>query len=155
MGSKHHRRCELKSDCLLFPKAKAEERLAHCSPLIAHCSLLLLWRQCQAEYRNHSFARDVHFALPGSRQVERLAVFAAIDFGLRSPGLLHISTIPLDRVGHVEPELQVAAAEFALGIFLVAGALPCFFDLHFVVGKLRNVLSAGSGHFASRQGTCS
>lgn len=45
----------------------------------------------------------------------------------------------------------MAAAEFSLGILFVAGALPGLFYFHFMVGKLRNRLSAGSGDFASGQ----
>ena len=63
-------------------------------------------------------------------------MFAAIDFGIRSPGLLGIATGLLDDVSAVEPALQVSAAEFALGVFLVAGTLARLLDLHFVMGKL-------------------
>ena len=63
-------------------------------------------------------------------------MFAAIDFGIRSPGLLGIATGLLDHVRGVEPALQVSAAEFALGVFLVAGTLARLLDLHFVMRKL-------------------
>src|ERR1700690_2385452 len=43
--------------------------------------------------------------------------------------------------------------EFSLFVFLVTGALPGLLDLDLVVGKLRNILGAGSGYFAGRQRT--
>src|SRR4029077_5328100 len=80
-------------------------------------------------------------------------MFAAIHFCLRPQGLLHVATLALDCVGPVGPELQMTAAEFALLIFFVAGALPRLLDLDFVVGKLRNILRTRSGYFTSRQRT--
>src|ERR1700730_6540150 len=79
-------------------------------------------------------------------------MLAAIPFGLRAPGFFNVTAFALDRVRHVRPELQVAAAEFALLVFLVAGALPGLLDLHFMVRKLRNILRSRSGYCASRQG---
>jgi hypothetical protein len=45
------------------------------------------------------------------------------------------------------------AAELAFGIFFIARTLSLLFDLHLMVGKLRDIRGAGSGHFASRQRT--
>src|ERR1700741_1810074 len=45
------------------------------------------------------------------------------------------------------------AAELAFGIFFIACTLALLLDPHLVVGKLWNILRAGSGHFASRQKT--
>jgi len=80
-------------------------------------------------------------------------VFAAVDFGLGSPGFLHVSALALDCVGHVGPELQVAAAEFPFFVFLVAGALTRLLNFDLVVRELLHILSAGSGYFAGRQRT--
>src|ERR1700752_1035300 len=77
-----------------------------CSPLIAHSSpLFFLRRQRQSEYRDHSRARDVDLALPRSGQVQRLAVFAAIHFGIRAPSLLNVTTFAFHHVGLVGQEL--------------------------------------------------
>jgi hypothetical protein len=80
-------------------------------------------------------------------------VFAAVDFGLGSPRFLHVAALTLDRVGHIRPELQVAAAEFSFFVFLVAGALPGLLDFNLVVRELLHILGAGSGYFAARQRT--
>src|SRR5450432_1388976 len=125
---------------------------AHCSLLTAR-TLLRLWRQRQSEHRNHSLPRHIHLRFSGSRQIQRLAVFAAVDFGLRSPGFLHVAALALDGVGHVGPELQMAAAEFSLFVFLVAGALPGLLDLDLVVRELLHILGAGNGYFTGRQRT--
>src|SRR5579863_8577679 len=79
-------------------------------------------------------------------------MFAAVDFGLRSPGFFDVAALALDGVGHVRPHLQVAAAEFSFLVFLVAGALSGLLDLDFVVGELRDILRTRSGYFASCQG---
>ena len=44
--------------------------------------LLLLRRQRQTKHRLHALPGNIHLRLSRSRQVERLAVFAAIDFGI-------------------------------------------------------------------------
>src|SRR6266853_7026929 len=84
-------------------------------------------------------ARDVHpTRIFGIRQIERLTKFAAINFGVRSPGFRHITAFLFEHVGGVEPALQMSAAELALFVFLVAGTLSRLLDLYFVVRKLRN-----------------
>ena len=113
---------------------------------------LLFRRQRQPEDGYHALARDVGRGLPRRGQVERLAMFAAIDLSLRSPGFFSIAAGLLDYVLAVEPALQMAAAEFSFFVLLVAGALPCLLDLDLMVGELRNILRARSGYFASRQG---
>src|SRR5262245_10126673 len=84
--------------------------------------LVFLRRQRQSEDGNHSLPGDVHLCFPRRWQIEGLAVFATVDFGVWAPGLFDVSTLALDHVFHVEPALQVSAAELSLGIFLVAGA---------------------------------
>src|ERR1700730_11354961 len=65
--------------------------------------LFLLRRQSQAEDRNHSRAGDVHFRFRGIRQIERLAMLAAIHFGVRSPGFFNIAAGLFDHVSPVGP----------------------------------------------------
>lgn len=50
-----------------------------------------------------------------ARQIERLAVLAAIDLDFRSEFLLHF-------VAEKKPPLQMTGAELTFGILLVAGA---------------------------------
>lgn len=144
--------CDNMISCSPELEDDAYRAVTHRSSLTAHCSPLFR-RQRQPEYRNHSLPRDIHLRLPRSRQVKRFAILAAIHFGMRSPGLLDIAALALDGVLRVRPKLQVTAAEFPFGVFLVAGALSRLLDLHFVVGKLRNVACIGSHCFASRQRT--
>src|ERR1700730_1304049 len=116
------------------------------------CSLLLR-RQRQSEHRDHSLPCHVHLCFRRIWQVERLTVLATIDFGVGSPGLFRIAASLFENVRGIEPALQMPAAEFALLIVLVAGALPRLLDFDLMVGKLRNILRARSGYFASRQRT--
>jgi hypothetical protein len=99
---------------------------------------LLLGRDCQAEYRGLSLASHIQ---PANSvrvgQVERLAVLAAIDFRIRSPGLFGITASLLEHIRGVEPALQMSAAELALGVSLVTGALPWLLDFYFVMWELR------------------
>src|SRR5450432_2477220 len=74
------------------------------------CSLLCFRRQGQAEYRNLSLASNVDNSFVRIRQIERLAVFAAIDLGVRSPGFVGIAAGLLDRIGGIKPALQMPAA---------------------------------------------
>src|SRR5450755_606433 len=100
---------------------------------------LFLGRNGQSENRQLPGTRDVHAArIFGTGQVESLAKFAAIDFGIRSPRFLDAAALPFDDIGGVEPALQMSAAEFALFVLLIAGALAGFLDLYFMVGKLRD-----------------
>src|ERR1051325_7509695 len=80
-------------------------------------------------------------------------MLAAIHFGVRSPGFFGVAAGLLQHVSGIKPALQVPPAELPFLILFVAGALPglLYFDL--MMGKLRDILGAGSGHFASRQRT--
>src|ERR1700683_2351040 len=110
-------------------------------------------RQRHPEHRNHPCPRHIHLRFPGIGKVKGLAVLATIDLSIRAPGLFRVPASLFQDVGGIEPALQMAATEFSLLIFLVAGALPRLLDLDLVLGKLRNILRARSGHFASRQRT--
>src|SRR2546430_612011 len=50
--------------------------------------LLRLRRQRQSEYGNHSLPGDIHFRFSGGGQIQRLAVFAAVDFSFPAPSFL-------------------------------------------------------------------
>ena len=90
---------------------------------------LLFGRHGQAEHRGLSLASHIQ---PASSvrigQVERLAMLAAINFRIRPPGLFGIAASLLEHIRGVEPALQMSAAEFALGVFLVTGTLPRLLD---------------------------
>src|SRR4051812_43705667 len=47
--------------------------------------LLLFRRQRQSKHRNHSLTSHVDLSLTGSGKIQRLAMFAAVDFPIRSP----------------------------------------------------------------------
>ena len=64
------------------------------------------------------------FASAGFGRYRVPAMFAAVDFRVRSPGFLRVAAGALHYIGGVKPALQMAAGEFALFVFLVAGALP-------------------------------
>jgi hypothetical protein len=64
-------------------------------------------------------------------------MLATIDLGVWSPSFFRVATGLFDHIRGIEPALQVSAAEFALGVVFVAGALSRLLDLHFVMGKLR------------------
>src|SRR5215510_12886389 len=100
--------------------------------------LLLLRGNGQPEHRQLPLTRHVYaplLMLIG--QVQSLAVLAAIDFHVRPPGFLDATALLFGCVGHVEPALQMTAAELPLIVFLVAGPLAWFLDFDFVLGKLR------------------
>src|ERR1022692_499091 len=115
--------------------------------------LLFLRRQRQPEHRNHPLSRNIDLGFRGIRQVQSLAVLAAVDLGIRPPGLFRVAAGLLDHILRVEPAFQMAAAEFALFVFLVAGALTGLLDLDLMVGKLGRSLRARRSNFASRQRT--
>ena len=121
--------------------------------VVRYLRLLRLRWQRQPEHRNHSLPGDVHLGFLGIRQIERLAVFAAVDFGIRPPGFFSVAARLLDYIFGVEPAFQMTAAELAFLILLVAGALPRLFDLDLMMGKLGRSLRARSCNFASRQRT--
>jgi len=60
-------------------------------------------------------------------------MLAAIHLGVASPGLFHITTFLLQHVGQVIPALQMPAAELALGVFFVTGALSQLLDFDFMI----------------------
>ena len=70
------------------------------------------------------------------RQVKRLAMLAAIHFRTGSPGFLGVAAGLLYNVGGIKPALEMASAEFTLGILFVAGTLPGLLDFHLVMRKL-------------------
>jgi len=101
-----------------------------------------------------AFARDVHPTRAlGIRKVQSLADLAAVNLDVPTPGFLDAAALLLHRVGGIEPALQMAAAEFPLVVFLVAGSLARLLDLDLVVGKLLN--SVRDRGFTSCQGKSS
>ncbi len=67
-------------------------------------------------------------------------MFAAIDFGIASPSLLHIPASLLEHIGCVEPAFEMPAAELAFLILFVASPLPRLLDFDLVPGELRRSL---------------
>ena len=78
-------------------------------------------------------------------------MLAAIDFGIRTPGFLHVAARLLDRVRHIKPALEMSAAELTFGVFLIARALSHFLDFDFVVGKLLGSGRRGGSSFSYSQ----
>jgi len=114
-------------------------------------SRLVLRRQRQPEHRNLSLSGDVHHCFGGIRQIERLAVLAAIDFGIAAPGFFRVAAGLFQHIGGVEPALQMAAARFAFFVFFVAGALPRLLDFDFMMRELRHGCRSCTANFAGRQ----
>ncbi len=107
--------------------------------------LPLFSRNRQPEHRRLSGAGNVDATrFLGTGQVERLAMLTAIDLGIFSPGLFGIAAGLLLHVFRVEPALEMTAAELALGVLLIAGALPRLLDLDPVPGELRYFGGYGS-----------
>src|ERR1700681_4928939 len=136
-------RSEIFTVCQVSGLRRQSRFSCHLRPATCHLAFLrflfILRRNNKTENRILSGARDVHSTrVFGVGQVERLTKFAAIHFGVRSPGFLHVTAFLFEHVGGVEPAFQVSSAELALFVFLVAGTLSRFLDLDFVVGKLRN-----------------
>src|SRR5690242_5849767 len=99
----------------------------------------VLGRKRQAESRNHAATGHVETArVLRIRQIYSLAMLAAVDLGIGPVHLLHIATGLLQHVGHVVPALQVPAAELALFVLFITGALQVFFELYLVVGQRAN-----------------
>ena len=67
-------------------------------------------------------------------------MFAAVNFSIWPPGLLHISTSLLNHIICIEPALEVPTAKFALLILFVTSALPFLLNLDLVFGKLWRAL---------------
>jgi ABC-type multidrug transport system fused ATPase/permease subunit len=80
-------------------------------------------------------------------------MFAAVDFGVCTPGFFGIAAGLLDYVLAVEPALQMTAAKFSFFVLLVTRTLPSLLDFDFMMRKLRRSLRARSCDFASCQGT--
>src|SRR5712671_5992707 len=111
-------------------------------------SQLLPFLRDKPKYRKLPGTGDVHAALVfGAGQIECLTEFATINFPVGPPCLLNAAALLLEHVGGVEPALQVSAAEFALVVCFVAGALTRLLDLDLMVGKLRNFPSLCAGEF--------
>src|SRR6266699_3689098 len=117
-------------------------------------NLFLLGRDREAEHRELPLARDVQtdwrFRV---RKVQRLAMLAAVHFSILSPSLRRVAARLFDRVGHVIPAFEMSAAEFAFGVQLIAGALACFLDFDFVMGKLLQS-DGGPAGFGCGQRSC-
>ena len=78
-------------------------------------------------------------------------MFATIDFRIATPSLLYVATRLFEDVGRIEPALEVSAAQLALGVFFVAGALTRLFNFYFVMGKLGGSLDSGGHGFTDGQ----
>jgi hypothetical protein len=96
--------------------------------------LLTLSRYRQAKNGKLPRSRHIHsIGFVWIRQVERLAVLAAIYFRLVTPSLPHIAAGLLDDIVVIKPMLKMSAAELALGVFLIAGALAGLLVLNLVI----------------------
>src|SRR5206468_12135587 len=60
-----------------------------------------------------------------------------VNFAIVAVGFANVAAGLLQYVGGVEPALQVATAQLALRVLLIAGALQRLLVLHLVFGKLR------------------
>ena len=108
--------------------------------------LFFFSRYRQPEYRCLSLASHIQSARSlWIGQIQGLTVLAAIHFGIPAPRLFDISTRLLQNVGGIKPSLEMPAAEFSLGVFLVAGALSGLLELHFMVWQLGRRQSCGCG----------
>ena len=102
---------------------------------------LLLRRNCQPKNRNLPRPRHIQTTrLFRIRQIKCLAMFAAIDFCIASPSLLHISASLLEHIGCVEPAFEMPTAKLAFLILLVASPLSRLLDFDLVLGELRRSL---------------
>ena len=111
--------------------------------------------QRETEIGDLSLAGDV-FSLRifRIRQVQRLAMLAAVNFRVRTKSLLHITAFAFHNVFAVIPALQVAAAEFTFRVVFIAGALIRFLDFQFVAWQLWKVRALTRSR-SSRGGQCS
>jgi hypothetical protein len=113
---------------------------------------LLFRRNCQPKNRNLPRPRHIQttrfFRI---RQIKCLAMFAAIDFGIASPSLLHIPASLLQHIGRIEPAFEMPAAELAFLILLVASPLSRLLDFDLVLGELRRSLCPRDYDSASGQ----
>jgi len=107
-------------------------------------------RQGQSKYRDLPLPGNIHAAqIFRVRQVQSFAILAAIDLGIFPPSLLKVATSLFDDVAHVIPALEMATAELALLVLLVAGALADFLNLHSMMRELLGSLY----HFGCDQRT--
>jgi len=88
-------------------------------------------------------------------------MFAAINFGIASPSLLHIPASLLEHIGCVEPAFEMPAAKLAFLILLVASPLSRLLDFDLVPGELRRSLcprgygsASGQRIYPRRCGPC-
>src|ERR1035438_611900 len=80
--------------------------------------LFFLGRNRQPEHRKLALPRYVHpTRIFGTGQIQRLAKFAAIYFGVCSPRFLHAAAFFFEHVSGVEPAFQMSAAELTLFVF--------------------------------------
>ena len=78
-------------------------------------------------------------------------MFAAIDFGIASPSLLHIPASLIEHIGRVEPAFEMSAAELAFLVLLVASPLSRLLDFDLMLGELRRSLCPRGYDSASGQ----
>src|SRR5438034_2156873 len=115
-------------------------------------NLFLLGRDRQPKHRELPFSGHVQSARRlRVREIQRLAMLAAVHFRILSPSLRHIAARLFDGVGHVIPAFEMSAAEFAFGIQLIAGALSRFLDFDFVMRKLLQSDVGGPAGFSCGQ----
>src|SRR3984893_13670540 len=76
--------------------------------LEARSWLFFLRRQGQTQHGNPAFPRDIDFRVLRTGQIQRLAMLAAVDFGVLAPRFLGVATGLLDHIRSVEPALQVS-----------------------------------------------
>src|SRR5260370_30053087 len=99
-------------------------------PASGFLALFFFRRQSQTEHGNPAFPGNIDFRVFRTGQIQRLAMFAAVDFGVPAPSFLGVATGPLTHIRSVEPALQMSAAELAFLVLLVAGTLSGLLNLH-------------------------
>ena len=108
--------------------------------LLVFVALFFLRRQGQTKHGNPAFPGNIDFCVFRAGQIQRLAMLAAVDFGVLAPSFLGVTTGLFDYIRSVEPTLQMSAAELAFLVLLVAGTLSHFLNLDLVLWKLRRSL---------------
>src|SRR5271157_1550816 len=106
----------------------------------------------QSQSKNGLFAQAGN--IPASRflfarQIQRFTVLTTVDFHLVAKRLPDIATGLLQHIGQIEPALQVSAAQLALRVRLVAGALERLLIFHLMFRKLRGFCLRGLRHKCS------
>jgi len=98
---------------------------------------LFFWTYRQTEHRRLSLPRHIQATHSvGIGQIKRLAVFATVDFSVRSPGPFCVATSLFHDVCAIEPALEVPTTEFPFGIFLIARALTWLLKFDLVMREL-------------------